>query len=285
MFLAFIWRSSHLLGYFQTPTLRLGSNLGSVTASHSHNEIAQKYLALALSKATFDDIVSAYGTSSLASLMCAHGINISELENQGIRLRSPPPCEYSSYRLMIGVEHALSGRFCSCFSVRESRDCHTYYETHIDRESDANFGVRLTNSWERWQLLNFYQHFFRLPSFDPHLMAEATKDPDLGSLENYLDSLVPDMRRKIWDRNRINILFPRLKDRLRGEDQAGRSIVHYHLPCLCKEQCFETPKDLLSTSLNHLQGVRSLISSIQSKAIRPQLEISPLSLRFCYKSH
>jgi len=32
--------------------------------------------------------------------------------------------------------------------------------------------------------------------------------------------------------HKSNILFPRLKDRLRGEDQAGRSIVHYHLPCL-----------------------------------------------------
>jgi hypothetical protein len=142
-------------------------------------ELAQKYLALALSRATFDDIVSAYETSSLAGLMCAHGINISELENQGIQLRRPPPCEYSIYRLMIGVEHALSGRFCSCFSVRGNRDCHTYYETHIDRESDANFGFRLTNSWERWQLLNFYQHLFRLPSFDLHLMAQATKIPIL----------------------------------------------------------------------------------------------------------
>jgi hypothetical protein len=75
-------------------------------------------------------------------------------------------------------------------------------------------------------------------------MAQATEDPNLGSLEDYLDSLVPDMRRKIWDKNRSNILFPRLKDRLKGEDQAGRSIVHYHLPCLCEEHNVLGPRGI-----------------------------------------
>ncbi|KAI0009647.1 hypothetical protein F4779DRAFT_617415 [Xylariaceae sp. FL0662B] len=197
-------------------------------------QLARQYLELAVSDATFDDIVYAYETSSLADLMRAHGIDIPEWEDRGIRLHRPPPCEYSVYRLMIGVEHALSGRFCDCFSVDEGRRCHAYFETSIDRESDTNFGFHLTSSGERWQLLNFYKYLFRLPGFDPRHMAEATEDSDLESLENYLDSLVPDMRRKISDRNRTNILFPRLKDRLRATTADGQSVSHVHLPCDCK---------------------------------------------------
>ena len=197
--------------------------------------LARQYWRLALSSATFDQIVSAYETSSLAGLMRTQGIDISELEIQGIRLHRPPPCEYSVYRLMIGVEHALSGRFCNCFRIQAGRRCHAYYETHIDRESDTNFGFHLTSSWERWQILNFYKHLFHLPHFDARCMADATEDPDLGALETYLNTLVPNMRKKISDRNRTNIMFPRLRDRLRGKTLDGQDISHFHLPCDCKE--------------------------------------------------
>ena len=129
--------------------------------------LAKRYLALAFSAATFDDIVSAYETGDLAGLMRRHGIDVAELESQGIRLHRPPPCEYSIYRLMMGVEHALSGWFCRRFRVREGRSCHGDFETQVNRETDANFGFHLTGSWKRWQLLNFYKHLFRLPAFDP----------------------------------------------------------------------------------------------------------------------
>lgn len=66
-------------------------------------------------------------------------------------------------------------------------------------------------------------------------MAEATEDSDLRSLEDYLDTLVPDMRRKVLDANRTNILFPKLKNRLRGSTPDGKSISHFHLLCICKE--------------------------------------------------
>lgn len=198
-------------------------------------DLAQKYLLLASSSATFDDIVSAYETSSLADLMRTHGIDISELEIQGIRFHKPPLCEYSVYRLIIGVEHALSGRFCRCFRAHADHDCHAYYETHLDRVSDVNFGFHLTSTWERWQLLNFYRHLFHLPDFDPRCMAEATEDLDTGKLETYLDTLVPDMRRKISDRNRTNILFPRLRNRVRGSTSDGQSTSNFHIECNCKE--------------------------------------------------
>ncbi|KEQ70042.1 hypothetical protein M436DRAFT_75781 [Aureobasidium namibiae CBS 147.97] len=188
-------------------------------------ELAQKYLTLALSQATFDDIVSAYEASCLGDLMRAHSIDISHLENQGVRLYRPPPREYSIYRLMIEVEHALSGRFCSCFRLREGRDCHAYYETHIDLD------------WERWQLLNFYKHLFQSPSFNAQLMAKATEDPDLGSLEDYFDS------------HRANILFPRLRDRLRGWDRDGRPIMHHHLVCRCKEHDVLEPPGIVHSLL------------------------------------
>ncbi|KAF2019810.1 hypothetical protein BU24DRAFT_341661 [Aaosphaeria arxii CBS 175.79] len=215
-------------------------------------ELARQYLLLGSSSATFDDIVSAYETSSLAGLMRTKGIDISELEIQGVRFHRPPPCEYSVYRLMIGVEHALSGRFCSCFRVHVGRDCHAYYETHMDRESDTNFGFHLTSSWERWQLLNFYKHLFHLPGFDPRCMAEATEDLDPGKLETYLNTLVPDMRRKISDRNRANIMFPRLRNRLGGNTPDRQNISHFHLPCNCKEH------DVIGPSgISHLRAYAS----------------------------
>lgn len=135
---------------------------------------------------------------------------------------------------MVGVEHGLSGRYCSCFA-HTGCDCHALTETHIDRESDANFGFHLTSSGERRQLLNFYRHLFQLPDFDPRRMAESTEDPDRGKLENYLDNLVPNMRKKLSDRNRTDIKFPRLGNRLEGRTADGQTISHFHMSCTCKE--------------------------------------------------
>ncbi|OTA56229.1 hypothetical protein K449DRAFT_375736 [Hypoxylon sp. EC38] len=198
------------------------------------SQLAWKYLELLSSNAMFDDIVSAYKTSSLEDLMRTHGIDIPELIMEGINPRRPPPSEYSVYRLMIGVEHALSGRWCPCFEFREGRRCHAYFETHLDSESDANFGFHLTSSWERWQLLNFYKYLFRLPDFDPRRMAEAKEDSDRGSLEAYLNALVPDVRMKLSDRYRTSLLFPRLGDRL-GVRVDGQTTPQTHISCICKE--------------------------------------------------
>jgi hypothetical protein len=198
-------------------------------------ELADKYLALASSNATFDDIVSAYEASTMAELMATHGIDLSNLERHGIRLHMPPPCQYAVYRLMIGVEHALSGRYCNCFRMREGRPCHQYFETHLDSESDVAYGFHLASSWERWRLLNFYAYLFKLPGFDPGAMGEAKESGQRGSLEKYLDTLVPDTRRKLFDMNRAEYIgFPNLEGRLSARTADGESIDHFHLPCNCK---------------------------------------------------
>ncbi|TQW08341.1 HIT/MYND zinc finger-like protein [Cordyceps javanica] len=196
-------------------------------------QLAGCYLALACSGATFDDIVSAYETSSLAVLMQARGVDISALESQGILPCRPNPCEYSVFRLMISVEHALSGRFCDCFRLHQQRECHRPFETHLARDSDTNFGFHLTSSWEKWQLLNFYKYIFRQPNYDVRRMLQATEDADLDALETYLDTLDPGMRKRLHVRHRANLLFPRLKDRMRTLTMDG-SVVHAHLPCECK---------------------------------------------------
>lgn len=217
-------------------------------------KLARIYLALAFSAATFDDIVSAYETGGLANLMRIHSIDVSELERQGIRLHRPPPCEYSVYRLMLGVEHALSGCFCPCFRPPHGSNCHHDLETHIDHESDTNFGFHLTRPWERWQLLNFYKHLFKLPGFDPRRMAEATEDSNLESLENYLDTLVPNMRKKIFDINRANLLFPRLKDRIRFSTVDGQSVPHHHIECDCKLHDVVGPPGLSNVTWYQILG-------------------------------
>lgn len=190
------------------------------------SQLAKQYLLLA-KKATFDELVSAYKKSSLANLMRIHGIDISELEKQGVQFHKPLPGEDSGYRLMIGVELALSGRFCACFQMEESQDCNVSFDTHKDFECEVNFGFHGTNTWERWQLLNFYQHLSRLPDFDAQRMAEAKKKDEL---EEYLDGPVPNMMRKLHDEHRTHLIFPRLKYRMSIE-VIGMPQLHFPYSC------------------------------------------------------
>ncbi|KAL2829415.1 hypothetical protein BDW59DRAFT_170460 [Aspergillus cavernicola] len=169
-------------------------------------ELSAKYLALA-GNATFDEIVSAYETSTVPALMTARGIAISNLTRHGVPLTRPPVSQYAVFRLMIAVEHALSGRYCNCFRMRQDRACYCYFETHLDIECDVGYGFHLTNSWERWQLLNYYQYVFKLPAFDVRTMATAKETREKGSLERHLDTLVPDMRRKVFDMDRAGSIF------------------------------------------------------------------------------
>ncbi|KAL4942773.1 hypothetical protein BDV06DRAFT_235213 [Aspergillus oleicola] len=199
-------------------------------------ELCQKYRSLVASGTTFGEFVSAYETSTLENLMVARGVDISSLLQQGIKLTKPHGSEYAVFRLMLSVDHALSGRYCSCFRVHEGRKCHWYFETHIDIECDNAYGFHLTNSWERWQLLNFYKHLFSLPGFDARDMAKATIRPERDSLERYLNTLVPDMRKKIMDLDRVSTaLFPILTSRTevwlatRSGEESSR-----HVPCHCR---------------------------------------------------
>lgn len=203
------------------------------TSFQQRQELSLKYSLLASSNASFDDIVSAYETSTMAELMTKHGIDLSDLSQKGVRLQRPSGMVYSVFRLMIGVSHALSGRFCSCFRMQPDRPCHGDFETHFDSECDVAYGFHLTNSWERWQLLNFYRHLFNLPEFDPRAMAAAKESPQRGALERYIDTLVPDMRRRIFDMDRArSILFPNfnagISVTIQGAEESS------HLPCHCR---------------------------------------------------
>lgn len=194
-------------------------------------ELADIYLKLALSNTTFDDIVSAYETSTMADLVTANGIDFSSLTHHGIRFEKPPPCQNSAFRLMVGVEHALSGRFCECFRRREDRSHYQAHETHFDLECDVGYGFHLSHTWERWQLLNFYKYIFKLPVFDPLKLAEAKKDQQRGSLERYLNALVPNMRQRIFDKNLVgSVLFPNLDGRITATATDGEEISY--LPCV-----------------------------------------------------
>ncbi|KAE8310655.1 hypothetical protein BDV41DRAFT_566419 [Aspergillus transmontanensis] len=200
------------------------------TSFQQRQELSLKYQLLAASNATFDDIVSAYETSSMAELMIKHEIDMSDLFQNGVRLQRPSGMVYSVFRLMIGVSHALSGRFCNFFRMQS---CHGDFETHFDSECDLSYGFHLTNSWERWQLLNFYRHLFNLPEFDPRAMAAAKESPDYGALERYIDTLVPDMRRRIFDIDRAeSFLFPnldaRISETIRGAEESS------DIPCHCR---------------------------------------------------
>ncbi|KAI1635874.1 hypothetical protein F4809DRAFT_612245 [Biscogniauxia mediterranea] len=174
--------------------------------------LACSYIELAESGASLGEIAKAWETSSLSRLMNARGIETSSFEEDGIRFQRPDIDEFGIYRLMAEVSHAVSGRFCDCF--RRKGHCHPEHETHLSRESDGDYGFHGTNAWERWQLLNFYHHVFQLPGFDAHKMQQARQHPDREKLEGYLDSLVPDFRRKMGNMYLADVMFPKLKGRV-----------------------------------------------------------------------
>lgn len=208
-------------------------------------ELSAKYLSLAASNVEFDEIVSAYETATMAELMAKQGVDLSSLAHSGARLERPSGAEYSVFRLMIGVGHALCGTFCSCFRMQRGRPCHWYYETHLDVECDVGYGFHLTNSWERWQLLNFYQHLFKLPGFNPGAMAAAKDSHERGALEAYIDGLVPDMRKKLLDIDRASsITFPHLDGRISVGDRCADEGTGSHLTCHCRVHDVSGPPGL-----------------------------------------
>ncbi|KAI0513281.1 hypothetical protein F5B22DRAFT_637225 [Xylaria bambusicola] len=186
-----------------------------------------------LAVSTFDEIVAAYQTATLFDLMQRHGIGTPP-RVQETRPIEDMDSEDGIFRLMIGVEHALSGNFCNCFQYDPSWRCRSYFETHLDREADGNFGFHMRSSWERWQLLNFYKYVFALPDFDPGEMAKARQDVDPKRLEKYLDTLVPDAKTKLIDRYRFNPFFPRFEGRVSVVTQDRQRVPGWHRGCGCK---------------------------------------------------
>ena len=109
------------------------------------------------------------------------------------------------------------------------------FETHLDAESEVSYGFHLSSPWERWQLLNFYKHLFTLPGFDPRAMGVAKEIGHRDSLEKYLDTLIPNVRKQLFDRQRAEYIgFPNLGGKLAAETVGGERIFHFHITCNCK---------------------------------------------------
>jgi MYND finger len=174
--------------------------------------LAQAYLELAKNGASLGDVTHAWLTSSLSQLMKARGIDVSYLETNGINFRRPHVDEFGIYRLISEVCHALSGRYCNCFKPKDH--CHPKHETSLSVESDGDYGFHGTNAWERWQLLNFYNHIFQHPIFDARKMQQARRDTDHDALDRYLESLIPNFRQKIWNMYLGDGMFPKLRARV-----------------------------------------------------------------------
>lgn len=186
-------------------------------------ELAKLYVQLAKRGASLEEIARAYEEKTLPTLMRRRGLNISTFQAKGIAFHRPDLEELGIYRLIAEVNHALSGRFCYCHLPK--RNCHPKFETHLSRESDGDYGFHGTNTWERWQLFNFYKHVFGHQNFDARKMQEAKRYPDKEKLDQYLDSLVPDFRKNIGNRVLGDIMFPKLK--------AGVKFPNGRPPCWC----------------------------------------------------
>lgn len=178
-------------------------------------ELAKLYAELVGSGASIGDIAHAHESGSLSALMKHRGLDLSYFEENDIFFHMPGLDERGIYRLIAEVNHTLSGRFCYCFTPKPY--CHPEFETHLSRESDGDYGFHGTNTWERWQLFNFYKYVFDLPNFDARKMQEAKrqsareKRSDHDRLNEYLDSLVPDFKKKIGNWVLGDVMFPKTR--------------------------------------------------------------------------
>jgi hypothetical protein len=139
--------------------------------------------------------------------MATKDIGTSSLLSHGIYPRRPSPETIGIYRLMSEVTHILNGcAICPCNSF--SCKFHSKEEPSFCLESEIDYGFHETNTWERWQLLNFYSSLFKNPKFHPQEMQKARRDSDTKVFEAYIESLVPGFRRALMNEHLTDGMFP-----------------------------------------------------------------------------
>ncbi|MAD85002.1 MAG: hypothetical protein CL912_18745 [Deltaproteobacteria bacterium] len=202
--------------------------------------LAKLYVQLAKSGASLGEIAKAYEVKTLPILMRCNGLQPSIIQAKGVSFHRPDLEDLGIYRLIAEVKHTLSGHFCYCHL--QKKYCHPKFETHLSQESDGDYGFHGTNTWERWQLFNFYKYVFRHRNFSPRKMQEAKRHPDKEKLDQYLDSLVPGFRKDIGNRVLGDLMFPKLKAAVRFPD--GRP------PCWCVMHDTIAPEGLFCFTSN-----------------------------------
>jgi hypothetical protein len=185
--------------------------------------LAKAYIELA-THASLSQIATAWESDTLPGVMASKGIAISSLVSNGIYPCQPSPETIGIYRLMSEVSHGLGGcLMCPCNNA--VCEFHSKDEPLLCKESEVDYGFYSTNTWERWRLLNFYSDLFANPKFNPQKMQEAKRHPDVQALETYIETLIPDFRRIIWNEHLTDGMFPKLTSRLKFRGD--------HLPCKC----------------------------------------------------
>ena len=227
------------------------------TNSSQSMELAELYVQLAKGGASLEEIARAYDERTLPILMRRRGLYIANLQAKGIAFHRPDLEKLGIYRLIAEVNHTLSGRYCECHLSKQN--CHPKFETHLSRESDGDYGFHGTNTWERWQLFNFYKHIFGHQNFDARKMQEAKRHPDKEKLDQYLDSLVPDFRKNIGNRVLGDIMFPKLKARI--EFSIGRP------PCWCVMHNTVAPEGLNYFTSRLVTQLRTITQSNEEAAL------------------
>ena len=179
-------------------------------STEESNSLSEAYLDLVNRGTSLQDIAVATQDSSLLELMRLGGVDVSILAQYGIEPGMPDTEEIGIYRFMAEVAHALSGYHCMC--TKPSCAQRSQHET-LCRESEGEYGFHGGNTWERWQLLNFYAYLFESPGFDPRKMQEARRHDDNKALEDYIETLVPDFKKKVGNFLLADAMFPKLRSR------------------------------------------------------------------------
>jgi hypothetical protein len=216
-------------------------------------DLAKLYIRLPESGASLEEIARAYDEKSLPTLMKQKGLDISRFQLSGIDFHPPDLEELGIYRLISEVNHTLSGHFCLCHVAKG--DCHPKFETYLSHESDGDYGFHGTNTWERWQLFNFYKYVFSRSGFNAREMQDAKRDPDKNKLDQYLDSLVPNFKRNIANWVLGDAMFPKLN--------ACVSFPNGRPHCWCVMHNTVLPEGLDSFTLEYIAQFRTSMQGIE----------------------
>jgi len=175
--------------------------------------LAAAYLKLAALHLPLRKVAAAWEVGALDTLMSSQGIDISFLESKNIAFRRPSAEQFPVYRFVAEVGHLFSGVYCACF--RRQCDWRSKHEANLSTDSEVNYGFHATNAWERWQLLKLYSVVFAHPEFDPREMQSAKRDEDPKALKRYVERLVPDFEKQIFNKYLVSGMFPTLSAKLK----------------------------------------------------------------------
>ena len=180
----------------------------------SRIQMRDAYIGLARSASLAEIATSWQSQGRLNGLFNQKGIDITDLEREGIIFGRPKRTDLGIYRLMLEIDQVHRGSICACGHTFGK--CHKRFpDSCLSLETIFDYGFDGLNPWERWQMMLLYQELFDSPTFDAREMLAARRSADPEALQKYIEKMV-DVK-KYWNKYKSDALFPNVRGRLNWE--------------------------------------------------------------------